>query len=114
MSQLEVKYDSTTRIRWKISNFSTVAARDNIHNSLYSDDFRLDSSSVKCYLRFEPTNRDSLGDSDHSSIFLHVRDFANMTTLELSYRFWVENELGDAIRDHRDGKYLSHLFDINY
>jgi hypothetical protein len=105
MGEIEVKSESTTLIKWKLTNFSTIAARDDPKKILFSKEFQLDSSSIKCCLKFEPTTRDPDEYKKYSSIFLYIRDFAGQSYIRLRYKFWIENELGEKIRDSV-GKYF--------
>jgi hypothetical protein len=97
MDELDVKRESMTLVKWKLANFSTVAARDDPEKRLFSKFFKLDSSTVKCYLKFDPTNKKKDGDRNYSSLFLVVRDFAGQSTIKLRYSFWIENELGEKM-----------------
>jgi hypothetical protein len=105
MSDLDIKSQCTTLIKWKVANFSTVASRDDPTNELWTDIFKLDSSDIKCRLRFYPTNKQDGGDKNRSSIFLYVSDLNGNSSVELCYRFWIENEFGDKIAE-KPGKYL--------
>jgi hypothetical protein len=106
MDELEIKngFIITTIVKWKLANFSTVAARDDSQKKMLSKDFHLDSSAIKCYLQFQPT---SIGDSDknYSSLYLHVKDFAGQSSIKLRFDLWIENELGEKTAE-RLSKYL--------
>jgi hypothetical protein len=102
MSELEIKIATT--IKWKLANFSTVAARDNPMKRLFSKDFQLDSSAIKCCFRFDPTNKVQNGDKNYSSLFLCVRDFAGQSSIKLRFDLWIENELGKKTAEDLDGK----------
>jgi hypothetical protein len=95
MSDLEIKSECTTLIKWKVTNFSTVASRDDPNKELWSDKFKLYSSGIKCRLRLYPTNKKDSGERNCSSFSLHVIDFDGNCNIKLRCRFWIENELGD-------------------
>jgi hypothetical protein len=110
MSELQIQREgeNTTLIKWKLSNFLTVAARNDPKKELKSDVFQLDSSDIKCYLTFRPTSPVA-EEKNYSSIFLYVKDFVNKSSIELRYRFWIENELGEKIRE-TEGKFFERLY----
>jgi hypothetical protein len=109
MSELDIKSECTTLIKWKVANFSTVAASDDSDKFLSSDFFKLDSSEIKCYLRFDPTNNHDSGDRHYSSIYLYVSDLNGNSGVKLHIKFWIENELGDKIAE-RPGKYITQVY----
>jgi hypothetical protein len=96
MTKLNVQSECKTLVKWEVSNFSTVAARDNPEKRLNSGDFQLDSSSIKCYLQFRPASID-VKDKNYSSLFLFVRNFAGQSAIKLRYDLWIENKLGEKI-----------------
>jgi hypothetical protein len=98
MTEINVQSKFTTVTKWKISNFSTVAARNTPKEKLNSDVFQLDSSDIKCCLTFRPTSSDAK-DKNYSALYLGVKDFADEPSIKLCYRFWIENQLGDKIRE---------------
>jgi hypothetical protein len=104
MAKLNVQSECTTVVKWEVSNFSTVATRDDPKKELNSYDFQLDSSAIKCYLSFDPTNRHKDGDKNYSSLYLHVKDFADQSFIKLRYRLWIENQLGEKAAEHLSGK----------
>jgi hypothetical protein len=95
MSELEIKREYTTLIKWKISNFSTIASRDDPNKELRSSAFNLDSSDIKCSLSFNPTNCCDGGNKSSSSLFFHIGDFGKHSTIQAYISVWVENQLGD-------------------
>jgi hypothetical protein len=107
MGEPEIQHEDEriTVFKWKLSNFSTVAAQDDPDKRLYSDDFQLDSSDIKCCLEFEPTNRHKDGDKNYSSFYLGVKDFADRSSIKLRFNLWIENELGEKIRE-TEGKFF--------
>jgi hypothetical protein len=98
MSELNIESECTTLIKWQLANFSTVAARDHPQNRVKSDVFQLDSSAIKCYLEFQPTNLNGT-DRNYSSIYLRIKDFAGQSTIKLRFGLWIENELGEKISE---------------
>jgi hypothetical protein len=97
MSELNIQRECTTVVKWKLSNFSTVAARNDPNKELLSDVFKIDSSGIKFCLNFEPTN--IRGCDDYSSLYLVVRDFAGKSSIKLRFDLWIENELGEKIAE---------------
>jgi hypothetical protein len=101
MGELEIKKELiiATTVKWKLTNFSTVAARNNPKKQLFSKDFHLDSSAIKCRLEFQPTSINGT-DKNYSSLYLHVQDFAGQSTIKLRWHFWIENQLGEKIEEY--------------
>lgn len=104
MSELEIKSESVTLVKWKLSNFSTIAARNAPKKRLYSSIFELDSSAIECFLDFQPTTIHG-EDKNYSSLFLWVIGFAGQSSVKLRLCFWIENELGKKIQE-TVGKYF--------
>jgi hypothetical protein len=100
MSDLGINSECTTIVKWKLANFSTVASRDDPNKNLCSDYFQLDSSDIRCRLKFDPINRQNSGKKSHSSLFLYVTDFSNNFNIKFRLKFWIENELGDKTAEH--------------
>jgi hypothetical protein len=98
MSELKIKNEFTTIVKWKLANFSTVAARDDPKKQLFSKDFQLDSSAIKCCLEFYPTNING-ADKNYSSLFLCIQDFSGHSSIKLCYDLWIENELGEKLKN---------------
>jgi hypothetical protein len=111
MSKISVKSECATLVKWEIRNFSTIAARNDPEKRLISDDFQLDSSAIKCYLKFQPTTINGT-DKNYSSFFLHVQDFAGQSYIELRWHFWIENELGEKIEECGKSLYNFYLYCI--
>jgi hypothetical protein len=99
MSTLSIQSEYTTTFKWEVSNFSTVAARNDPKKRLNSDDFKLDFSAIKFYLQFQPTTRQKDGNKNYSSFYLSVQNFAGESSIKLCYRFWIENQLGEKISE---------------
>jgi hypothetical protein len=106
MDELEVKNGFTTTVKWKLTNFSTVAARDDPENFLLSKEFQLDLSFIKCCLSFEPTNIHPGTDKNYSSLYLRIQDFAGYSSIKLRYRFWIENEDGEKMAEYAKGTHF--------
>jgi hypothetical protein len=100
MSELEIQGDDEriTVFKWKLSNFSTVAARDDPNKELDSGDFQLDFSAIKCYLKFRPTTFNGT-DRNASSLFLCVKDFAGQSPIKLRFNLWIENEFDENVAE---------------
>jgi hypothetical protein len=107
MNELNVQRECTTIVKWKLSNFSAIAARDDPKKELASDDFQLDLSVIKCYLSFEPTSIEGT-DKNYSSLYLHVKDFADQSSIKVRFDLWIENENREKIEEC--GTHLLKLF----
>jgi hypothetical protein len=105
MALSQRNWQAVTSFKWKINDFSKVAALDDPNKVLSSDDFQLDSSPINCNLIFEPISRQTNGDR-LSSLYLYVHKFGNQPTTKLGCRVWIENEIGESAPEIEDGKHF--------
>jgi hypothetical protein len=112
MTELEVESECMTLVKWKLANFSTIAARDDPMKRLKSKNFQLDSSSIKCCLQFQPTTIKG-EDKNYSSLHLFVQNFAGQSFIKLRYHFWIENKFGEMMAETKS-KHLLKRFLMLY
>lgn len=91
-----VRSECTTFFKWRLDNFSKIAARDDSNKQLASYAFKLDSSSIKCYLVFYPTNIND-ENKNYSSLYFVVENFGDKSSIKIRLRLWLENQLGDLV-----------------
>jgi hypothetical protein len=84
-------YDKTSTVRWPISDFFVHV---NGHTKyLDSDEFSLDGSSSELFLRVY-----MLGSpANHLSYYMKVGEIASEKSLELDFKFWMENCDGEKV-----------------
>ncbi|KAI6185103.1 hypothetical protein M3Y97_00668800 [Aphelenchoides bicaudatus] len=83
-----------TTYKWPIDDFSNVARRSYL-NELTSPVFSL--HSLKFYLRFDPTNRNSDSSNNHSSLYFYAYDLDNEESVNLNLKVWLENNSGHQL-----------------
>jgi len=83
-----------TIYKWTINNLSKTVSRDDPNLVLNSKRFTLSGSNFKFYIQFKPKNTD---ETEYCALYLNSSDLDEMKSVELSYKFWIENADGDQI-----------------
>jgi hypothetical protein len=86
--------------------FSKVASRNTPTSILESKIFTLNGSNAKFFLSFEPTNKTKNGSKEYSSLYLVSKDSNEAVSIELKYRFWIENRYGKKIKPGNSNIYF--------
>jgi len=92
-----------TIFKWPILKFSEAASRDDPEREMYSDVFTLTGNNLKFYLRFKPTNTKEFGSKEHCSFYLMPYDLAEMTSVTLDFKLWIQNTDAGKIIEPRWG-----------
>lgn len=119
MGDIERLREGNFLIRWPIINVSSKLINLKLEDSDSEDstpefkqpevdlstvDFKLSPIGVTCCLYFRPTN-ESKKRRKHSSFYLCVKNYANLESVKLRFRAWIENEDGKRLGDRLDGNF---------
>jgi hypothetical protein len=90
-------HDYVTTVKWRIGNFIDAATRDDKRKFLCSEEFSLYKSRMRFILEFYPITRDDIKLKDSSAVYLMPKHLDNEKSVELSYKFWMENKDGQQL-----------------